>query len=116
MAMIQHLTVDQGTLFQWDFLVRTNQSTIYDLTDCTIQGQVRKTYDSSTVLLTPTFTVSPALGKITMTILPDDTTALSFTGEETEAVYDIEVHNTISGDVKRIVNGTMTITKEVTRV
>lgn len=115
MALQQHLTVEQGTSFTWDFLVRTNQTLIFDLTDYTIRGQVRKTYDSTTVLLSPTFTISPAIGKITMSIAPDVTSAISFTGEELECVYDVEIYNESTGDVKRIVAGTMTITREVTR-
>lgn len=114
MALQQDLIVDQGSLFEWDFLLRTNQTLIFDLSDYQVRGHVRKTYDTSTILITPTFTVSPALGKITMRIDPDQTSAVSFTGEEIECVYDVEIYNT-TGDVKRIVAGTMTITREVTR-
>lgn len=115
MALQQDLIVDQGTLFEWDFLLRTDQRLIFDLTGYQVRGEVRKDYNSGTVLLTPTFAVSQALGKITMRIAPVQTSVLLFAGEETEAVYDVEIYNDTTGDVKRIVAGTMTITREVTR-
>lgn len=115
MALQQDLIVDQGTLFEWDYLLRTDQRLIFDLTDYQVRGQVRKDYNSGTVLLTPSFVVSQALGKITMKIEPTQTSPLTFTGEELECVYDVEIYNETTGDVKRIVAGAMTITREVTR-
>lgn len=114
MAFNQTLNVDQGTLFQWDYLIRTNQTLIFDLTDYQIRGQVRKDYDSGAVLLTPSFQKSDALGKIMMTITPAQTSALTFSGDEIECVYDIEIYNG-TDDVKRVVEGTMVIRKEVTK-
>jgi hypothetical protein len=114
MALQQNLTVDQGSLFTWDFLLRTDQTLIFDLTNYNVRGQVRKTYDSTTALLNPTFEVSVALGRITMTILPEDTSEIVFSGEELECVYDIEIYDA-GTDVKRIVEGTIIIRREVTR-
>lgn len=113
--MNQPLVADQGSTFTWDFLVRANQSIIFDLDGFQVRGQIRQTIDSTTVLLTPSFTISVLLGKITMTIPAQDTSALSFKGDELECVYDVEIFNGISGQVIRIVGGTFTITKEVTQ-
>lgn len=114
MALQQDLNVDQGALFEWDFKLRTDQATIFDLTDYQVRGQVRRDYGTA-VLFTPDFTISIPLGSIAMTITPETTSALSFTGEELECVYDIEIYNADESDVKRIVSGTMTILREVTR-
>lgn len=114
MALHQNLTVDQGSLFQWDFLLRTDQTLIFDLTNYNVRGQVRKSYDSSTILLNPSFDISVPLGRITMTILPEDTAELVFSGEELECVYDVEIYD-VGTDVKRIVEGTLTLKREVTR-
>lgn len=116
MALEQNLTIDQGSLFQWDFFVRTDKTTIFDLTGYQARGQIRKSYDTSTVLITPTFTVSVPLGKITMTVPPATSTAVVFSGEELECVYDIEIYTTGDADVKRIVEGVITLVREVTRV
>ena len=115
MALQQDLVVDQGTLFEWDFFVRTDQTTIFGLTDWQVRGQVRKTVDSTAVLITPMFDTSTILGRITMIINPLDTETITFSGDELECVYDIEIFNALTGDVKRIVSGGLTLTKEVTR-
>lgn len=115
MALQQDLMVDQGTLFEWDFFVRTDQTTIFDLTGWGARGQVRKTIDSTSVLLTPTFVISTILGKVTMVITPELTTPVAFSGDEMECVYDIEIYNTATGDIKRIVAGSLVLSKEVTR-
>ena len=51
-----NLVVDQGADFSKNLTVTTDGSTAYDISGLTFNGQVRPSYDSST--LTATFTIS----------------------------------------------------------
>ena len=51
-----NLVVDQGTDFSKNLTVTTDGSTAYDISGLTFNGQIRPSYDSST--LTATFTIS----------------------------------------------------------
>ena len=51
-----NLVVDQGADFSKNLTVTTDGSTAYDISGLTFNGQIRPSYDSST--LTATFTIS----------------------------------------------------------
>lgn len=86
----------------------------WDFTGHTARMQVRRTIDSSTVLISLTtengrITLGGVTGVIELNISATDTAALTSSG-----VYDIEIVDS-SGFVSRIMQGNFTLSQEVTR-
>ena len=87
---------------------------IYSLLNHTARMQVRRTVDSATPLITLTtengrIFISGNDGLITLIISAADTAALTSSG-----VYDLEIISA-SGLVSRVIQGTFTLSPEVTR-
>lgn len=87
---------------------------VYDLTGHTARMQIRRTIDSSTVMITLTtenggIEIDGDDGKITIRMSDSDTAGLTSSG-----VYDLEIEDA-SGNVSRVVQGTFTLSQEVTR-
>ena len=86
----------------------------YSLVGHTARMQVRRTIESSTVLISLTtengrISIDELGGVITLTINPEDTAELTSSG-----VYDLEIIDA-DGNVSRVVQGTFTLSMEVTR-
>lgn len=108
--------VDVDTVDQ-DYKASTGLVTYYapkDLTSWTARMQIRESIDDATViqdLVTPTdIAISANDAKITITISAADTANFTFDS----AVYDLELID-VSGKVTRLVEGDITLCKEVTR-
>ena len=87
---------------------------MYPLTNHTARMQVRRTVESTTPLITLTtengrISINGANGLITLSISAADTAALTSSG-----VYDLEII-TSGGLVSRVIQGTFTLSLEVTR-
>lgn len=87
---------------------------IYPLANHTARMQVRRTIESTTPLITLTtengrITINGAAGLISLSISAADTAALTSSG-----VYDLEIISS-SGLVSRVIQGTFTLSPEVTR-
>lgn len=87
---------------------------IYSLLNHTARMQVRRTVDSATPLITLTtengrIFISGNDGLINLIISAEDTAALTSSG-----VYDLEIISA-SGLVSRVIQGTFTLSPEVTR-
>jgi len=119
-AGIYNILCEQGTTFGRTFEIQypdPDDPSIYhpyDLTSHTARMQVRRTIDSSTFLIELTtenggIEIDDELGKITITMTDAQTSALSSSG-----VYDLEIEDN-SGNVSRVVQGTFTLSLEVTR-
>ena len=86
-----------------------------DLTGCTAKLQVRQTHQALAVLIelssqTNTIVLGGALGTIELIFSANSTIGAQWT----QAVYDLEI--TLSnGDIRRLVEGTITLSPEVTR-
>jgi hypothetical protein len=86
----------------------------YPLTGHTARMQVRRTIESTTPLITLTtengrISINGVLGLITLSISAADTAALTSSG-----VYDLEIISS-GGLVSRVIQGTFTLSPEVTR-
>jgi hypothetical protein len=86
----------------------------YPLTDHTARMQVRRTIESTSPLITLTtengrISINEPDGVITIVISAADTSALTSSG-----VYDLEIIDD-SGNVSRVIQGTFTLSLEVTR-
>lgn len=111
MSTPSDIEVQQGATFELEILVFDGEGLAFDLTGATARMQVRETFASSTVLLTPTVTTNGVLGTITITATAATTAALT---APALAVYDIEL---VMGDGKvyRLCQGECEISAEVTR-
>ena len=108
------ITCDQGATFSRVITWKNSNGTPIDLTNYTARLQVRSNYPSSTVLLDLTtenggITLGGVLGTITLAATATATAAIA----ADEYVYDLEL---ITGsNVTRVVEGSFTVTPEVTR-
>lgn len=118
MAEQRDLTVDQGTNWNPSFILRNADKSPFNLTGYVARMKVRPTYDSDAVLDMSTtngkLTITAAQGRIRINLLPADTSAIDFTGESLECVYDLEVQSS-TGIVTRVAYGSFSIRREVTR-
>ena len=115
-----NILCEQGTTFTRVLELQTPDpvdSTLFDpynLAGHTARMQVRRTIDSSTAMITLTtenggVTLDADDGKITLSMTDEQTAALTSSG-----VYDLEIIDG-SGNVSRVIQGTFTLSLEVTR-
>lgn len=107
------ITVEQGSTFNLTLVYKDQRGYVIDLTGYTARMQMRSTAASSTVVLDLTIAngriaIDGATGRITLSIAAADTAGLSGAG-----VYDLELVNGLI--VQRILEGSYTISPEVTR-
>jgi Flp pilus assembly protein TadG len=111
MAIYANLVVDQGTDFFSEVTVEGGNGLPYDLTGYTVQGQVRRTYTSSTAYpFTALVTDAPG-GQISIELSNTATSQM----KAGRYVYDLEIVETSTGDITRVVEGQLEVTPGVTR-
>ena len=112
-ARIANFVVEQGATFVKSFTWKEGGAP-KNLTGYTARMKARPSITSDTVLIDAStangkITIDPLLGVIELTISATETAAMTFTS----AVYDLEL---VSGAVvTRLVQGTLTLSREVTR-
>lgn len=119
-----NLKIDQGSTFSLTISVKDDAGALVDLTDHTFEGQIRKQYDSATVLGEFTFTPDPNQvtnkGKLTISMTDEETGAIpadpsiDYKLEESHFVYDLKRIN-LSGQAYRIRNGYVEFSPQVTK-
>lgn len=130
MAKNQPIVVEQGSTHveinyvkvltnnQLEFNATTNPYIPLNLTGYTARLHVRKTFDSNSTVLDLGSSVEIILGttdgKITITIPPALTNAIIFAGERATYYYDLLI--TGAGTSTRVVEGTFTIKRAITRL
>lgn len=110
-----NFTLEQGTTFVRDFIYKDGNGAVVNLTGYSARMQFREFKSSDVKLLEATtangkLVIAGSLGKITLTLTPTDTNPIDFA----EAVYDLELESA-SGIVTRLLQGTVTFDKQVTR-
>lgn len=117
-AAVKNLLIEQGATFRLVLRIRDKATqAAVDLTGYSARMHVRATVASTSTLIEATtangkIVITPSTGVITVTLSATETTALSFTS----AVYDLETEDSSSpAVVKRRLQGTVTLSKEVTR-
>lgn len=119
-AGVYNILCEQGTTFtrvlelQTPDPVDSTQFDPYNLAGHTARMQIRRTIDSSTVMLSLTtenngITLDDEDGKITLSMTAEQTSTLTSSG-----VYDLEIIDG-SSNVSRVIQGTFTLSLEVTR-
>ena len=113
MAAIANLIIDQGASFSSDVTVRDANNELFNLTGYTASAKMALGYSSTRTRTT-----------ITSTIASDATTgivSLSLTSTQTAAldaperyVYDVEITQTSTGTVTRVIEGIISVRPNVT--
>ena len=108
----ENFSIDQGADFSKNFTVTTDGSTAYDISDLTLQAQMRKSYDSSSETATFTATVVTGSSGIYKLVLSNSTTASITSGRY---VYDVEL---ILADstIEKVHHGIITVHPEATKI
>lgn len=114
-AATYNFTVEQGTTLIKPIVWKDSSGNPVNLTGYSARMQVRPSVASEEVLVELSTTngkivIVPLLGKLTITMSPTDTSALT----SRRARYDLEI---IAGDgnVTRLIEGEITVSREVTR-
>jgi hypothetical protein len=110
-----NLTIEQGATFRYKFAWVDAKKRAINLTGYTARMQIRATVDSVPILVELTTSNGGLIlneigGIVSLYISSIQTSALSWT----KGVYDIELVSPNS-DVYRMVSGSVTVSKEVTR-
>jgi hypothetical protein len=111
MAAISNLSIDQGATFSITIGVTDTTGSPRDLTGYTGRAQLRRSYYTNSNV---SFTVSidnPVDGEIILSLTSANTTLL----KSGRYVYDVELVNSNTLTVERIVEGIVTVYPEVTK-
>jgi hypothetical protein len=111
MATKANLVIDQGSTFSTDLNLTDENGDAINLIGYTANSQIRKWYTSTTPAAEFDVSINTNSGVITLTLSSNQTSNL-ISGRY---VYDVEVNDTTSGEVSRIVEGIITVTPQVTR-
>lgn len=110
------LSIEQGATFRKVLTWKAGTPAVaVDLTGCTARMQIRSAIESSTPLITLTtenggIVLGGVAGTIELIIAPTATAAITWTA----GVYDLEIVFSPT-EVRRLVYGAVTVSKEVTR-
>jgi hypothetical protein len=110
-AATYNFNLDQGADFVLEMIMKEDGS-VKDLSGYSARAQMRKTKDAAEI--TATFTcsvVDPSAGKIRMT-MPNATTGSITAGAY---FYDLEIFTASDVFVLRLIQGQVTVTREITR-
>ena len=120
MAGKLNLKINKGETFRYTLKWLDATETPVDLTSYEARMQVRPDIDSDQILLTfasdpllnpdGTITLNPTTGEIVLWLGATTTAALTWTA----GVYDLEMYQS-ADEVTRLVEGKISVTKEVTR-
>ena len=107
----ENFSIDQGADFSRTLTVTTDGTTAYDISGLTLQGQMRKSYDSSSASATfITSIVSGSDGTYKIQLRSDTTTSL----DAGRYVYDVEVSLSDS-TIEKVHYGIVTVNAEATK-
>ena len=113
MAAIANLIIDQGASFSSDITVKDANGNAFNLTGYTAEAKLAKGYSSTRTRTTMTSSIAsdPTSGVVSLSLTPAQTTALD---APERYVYDVEITQTSSGSVTRVIEGIITVRPNVT--
>lgn len=114
-AATRDITIEQGATFTYPLIYKDSEGTPVNLTGYTARMQVRRSKASDVAVLTLTtengsITLGGAAGTINVVASAENTAAITIK----VGVYDLELVSP-SGNVKRLIEGEVTISQEVTK-
>ena len=110
-AAAYNLTIDQGSDFALDLVIK-DDNVVKNLTNYSVRAQMRNTKGASSVAATFTCTIPNASAGEVKIELPNATSSALSAGKY---YYDLEIHTAADAIVKRLMQGTVILTPEVTR-
>ena len=112
MAAIANLTIDQGATFSSDVTVKDANGNPFDLTGYTASAKMAKGYASTKTRKAITCIVNgdPTTGIVTISMTADETSVC----DEGWYVYDLEILQTSSSTITRVIEGIITVRPQVT--
>lgn len=110
MATVVKFTLDQGTTFRRVLTFEKTDGITYDLTNCTIRGQVREQFTDASPAKSFVFNINITDGTAEMYLSAIDTAEL----QPLTYYYDVELVLP-KGDVIRCFEGTIKVRPEVTK-
>lgn len=112
MAIQVNFVVDQGTSFSAVVSVQNEDGSIFNLTGLTPYSQMRKSYyTKSAIDITAEVEGDPTEGNIKLSIPPSVSNSI----RAGRYVYDVEVHDATGEYVKRVLQGIITVSPQVTK-
>ena len=113
MAAVANLIIDQGANFSSDITVKDANGNAFDLTGYTAEAKLAKGYSSTRTRTTMTSTIAsdPTSGIVSLSLTSAQTTALD---APERYVYDVEITQTSTGNVTRVIEGIITVRPNVT--
>ena len=113
MAAIANLIIDQGASFSTDVTVKDANGNAFNLTGYTSEAKLAKGYSSTRTRTTITSTISsdPTSGIVSLSLTPTQTNSLD---APERYVYDVEITQTSSGNVTRVIEGLISVRPNVT--
>tara|TARA_Y100001937_G_scaffold84067_1_gene113742 strand:- start:998 stop:1342 length:345 start_codon:yes stop_codon:yes gene_type:complete len=113
MAAIANLIIDQGANFSSDITVKDANGNAFDLTGYTTEAKMAKGFASTRTRTTITSTIASdaTTGVVSLTLTAAETTALD---APERYVYDVEITQTSTGTVTRVIEGIISVRPNVT--
>lgn len=112
MATQVNLVVDQGTSFITIVPIKNEDGSAFDLTGLSARSQMRKSYYTKTSIdITAEIEGDPLDGNIKLSIPPSVSEGI----RAGRYVYDVEVHDASGDYVKRVMQGIVTVSPQVTK-
>ena len=112
MATVRNIVIDQGTTFTLSITISDFTDTPIDITGYTLRSQMRKSYNSNTYTAFTITSPNPTEGEIVISLTATQTSALRYG----RYVYDIEIVSPEpESEVKRVLEGIVTVNPEVTK-
>lgn len=112
MAIQINLVIDQGSKYTGIVEVLNDDGTPFDLTGYTGYSQMRKSYFTNSYhVIQCDIEGDPVNGELRLTLLPSVSNSI----RAGRYVYDVEIHGSDDDDVKRVVEGIITLTPQVTK-
>jgi hypothetical protein len=112
MSTYKLLTIDQGSTFGMEMYVTANDGSVFNLTDCTVSGQIREyaQSESATTEFTGIIVGNPTEGHIMLSLTDEETALLT----HRRYVFDIIIENSVNQKY-RIAEGIIEVSPSVTR-
>ena len=111
MAAIANLTLDQGATFNSDVTVKDANGNAFNLTGYTAEAKMSKGYSSTRTRtsITTTIAADATTGIVTLSL----TSTVSAGLDAERYVYDLEITQTSSNNVTRVIEGIITVRPQV---
>jgi hypothetical protein len=119
-AGVYNIAIEQGATFSLVATLTSDGTTPVDLTGYTGRGKIKTAAYDSTAVATFAITIpSPATGAVNIVLTPTQTAAIEATGagysDVTNYYYDVELYTAADADVIRLLNGSVTVSPEITK-